>query len=501
MTEPGRSSLRPPFDHTGLAATPGYEVVIGLEVHAQLRTRSKMFCGCPTTFGSRPNSQTCPVCQGMPGVLPVVNRRAVEFGIRTALAFTCRVNTACRFARKHYYYPDMPKNYQISQYEEPLAEDGFLEIEVDGAPRRIGIQRLHLEEDVGKLLHEGTLATAQASLVDFNRSGVPLMETVSRPELRSPEEAAAYLRAFREVLVYLGVCDGNMEEGSLRCDANISLRPRGSTEFGTKIEIKNLNSFRNVERALKFEVVRQTAALAGDERLVQETRLWDADREVTRSMRSKEYAHDYRYFPEPDLVPLHIDRRWVEEIRAELPELPRARRQRFVDQYGLLLSTSDILTHHAPLADYFEATVADFADAKAVSNWILSESLRALAGGDERAITRAVPPHNLGGLLRLIADGTISGKIAKDVFQKMLASGEDAPTIVRREGLTQVADEAVLGGIVDSVMAANPRAIEDFKRGKTASKKSLVGQVMKATGGKANPALVDRLLEDKLSKI
>jgi len=501
MTEPGRSSLGPPFDRTGLAATPGYEVVIGLEVHAQLLTRSKMFCGCPTTFGSRPNSQTCPVCQGMPGVLPVVNRRAVEFGIRTALAFACRVNTACRFARKHYYYPDMPKNYQISQYEEPLAEDGFLEIEVDGAPRRIGIQRLHLEEDVGKLLHEGTLATAQASLVDFNRSGVPLMETVSRPELRSPEEAAAYLRGFREVVVYLGVCDGNMEEGSLRCDANISLRPRGSTEFGTKIEIKNLNSFRNVERALKFEVVRQTAALAGDERLVQETRLWDADREVTRSMRSKEYAHDYRYFPEPDLVPLHIDRRWVEEIRAELPELPRARRQRFVDQYGLLLSTSDILTHHAPLADYFEATVADFADAKAVSNWILSESLRALAGGDERAITRAVPPHNLGGLLRLIADGTISGKIAKDVFQKMLASGEDAPTIVRREGLTQVADEAVLGGIVDSVMAANPRAIEDFKRGKTASKKSLVGQVMKATGGKANPALVDRLLEDKLSKI
>ena len=481
--------------------TTDYEVVIGLEVHAQLLTRSKMFCGCPTTFGARPNSQTCPVCQGMPGVLPVVNRRAVEFGIRTALAFNCRVNARCRFARKHYYYPDMPKNYQISQYEEPLAEDGFLDIEVDGAPRRIGIQRLHLEEDVGKLLHEGTLATAQASLVDFNRSGVPLMETVSRPELRSPEEAAAYLRAFREVLVYLGVCDGNMEEGSLRCDANISLRPRGSTPLGTKVEIKNLNSFRNVERALKFEVVRQTAALAMSEHIVQETRLWDADREVTRSMRSKEYAHDYRYFPEPDLVPLHIDRRWVEEIRTELPELPRTRRQRFVDQYGLSVSTSDILTHHAPLADYFEATVADFADAKAVSNWILSESLRALAVGDERAIARAVPPRNLAGLLRLIADGTISGKIAKDVFLRMLASGEDAPTIVGREGLTQVADETVLGGIVDSVMAANPKAIEDFKRGKTVAKKSLVGQVMKATGGKANPALVDRLLEDKRSKI
>jgi aspartyl-tRNA(Asn)/glutamyl-tRNA(Gln) amidotransferase subunit B len=481
--------------------TTDYEVVIGLEVHAQLRTRSKMFCGCPTRFGAPPNSQTCPVCQGMPGVLPVVNRRAVEFGIRTALAFHCRVNAACRFARKHYYYPDMPKNYQISQYEEPLAEDGFLEIDVDGAPRAIGIQRLHLEEDVGKLLHEGTLETAKASLVDFNRSGVPLMETVSRPELRSPEEAAAYLRAFREVVVYLDVCDGNMEEGSLRCDANVSLRPRGTAELGTKVEIKNLNSFRNVERALTFEVVRQTRVLEANERVVQETRLWDADREVTRSMRSKEYAHDYRYFPEPDLVPLQIDRRWVEEIRAGLPELPRPRRERFVRQYGLSLTTADILTHHGPLADYFEATVADFSDAKAVSNWILSELLRVVTVGDERAIFQAVPSHNLAGLLRLIADGTITGKIAKDVFQTMVDSGEDAPTIVARGGLTQVADEAVLGGIVDSVMAANPKAIEDFKRGKTAAKKALVGQVMKATGGKANPALVDRLLEDKLSKI
>jgi len=481
--------------------TTDYEVVIGLEVHAQLRTRSKMFCGCPTRFGAPPNSQTCPVCQGMPGVLPVVNRRAVEFGIRTALAFHCRVNAACRFARKHYYYPDMPKNYQISQYEEPLAEDGFLEIDVDGAPRAIGIQRLHLEEDVGKLLHEGTLETAQASLVDFNRSGVPLMETVSRPELRSPEEAAAYLRAFRAVVVNLGVCDGNMEEGSLRCDANISLRPRGTVELGTKVEIKNINSFKNVERALKSEIARQTLVLEANERIVQETRLWDADREVTRSMRSKEYAHDYRYFPEPDLVPLQIDRKWVEEIRAELPELPRARCERLVSQYGLSLTTADILTHHGPLADYFEATVEDFSDAKAVSNWILSELLRVVAVGDERAIFQAVPSHNLAGLLRLIADGTITGKIAKDVFQKMVDSGQDAPTIVRREGLTQVADEAALNQVIASVMAANPKAIEDFKRGKTAAKKALVGQVMKATAGKANPALVDRLLEDKLSKI
>jgi len=487
-----------------------YDVVIGLEVHAQLLTRSKMFCGCPTTFGAPPNSQTCPVCQGMPGVLPVVNRRAVEFGIRTALAFNCRVNEACRFARKHYYYPDMPKNYQISQYEEPLAEHGVLDIEIDGASRTIGIQRLHLEEDVGKLLHEGTLETAQTSLVDYNRSGVPLMETVSRPELASPEEAAAYLKAFRAVLVFLGVCDGNMEEGSLRCDANVSLRPRGRAELGTKVEIKNMNSFRNVQRALEFEVRRQAQALDAGERIVQETRLWEAERGYTRSMRSKEYAHDYRYFPEPDLVPLRIDRPWVEEIRAGLPELPRARRQRFVAAYGLPPYDAALLTESRALADYYEAAVKELGPAsgrggeraKAVSNWIMSELLRVLPGDDERAIQGSpISPRHLAGLLRLIEDGTISGKIAKDVFQKMFASGEDAAAIVGREGLTQVADETAVGPIVDTVIAANPKAVEDFKRGRTAAAKALVGQVMKATGGKANPALVNRLVEDKLAKI
>ena len=510
MTEPGRISRRPLPDRAGLTdpAPTNYEVVIGLEVHAQLLTRSKMFCGCPTTFGAAPNSQTCPVCQGMPGVLPVVNKKAIELAMRTALAFGCRVNPACRFARKHYYYPDMPKNYQISQYEEPLAEEGRLEIDIDGASRTIGIQRLHLEEDVGKLIHEGTLETAQASLVDFNRSGVPLMETVSKPELRSPEEAAAYLKAFRAVLVFLGVCDGNMEEGSLRCDANVSLRPRGSTTLGTKVEIKNLNSFRNVQRALEFEVKRQAQALDAGERIRQETRLWEADRGYTRSMRSKEYAHDYRYFPEPDLVPLRIDSRWVDEIRAGLPELPRARRQRFVAQYGLPGYDADVLTQTRALGDYYEAVLREPAPSagadrpKIVSNWVMSELLRVLPGDDERAIaTSPIPPRHLAGLLRLIDDGTISGKIAKDVFQKMFDSREDAATIVGREGLTQVADETALGAIVDSVMAANPKAIDDFKRGKTVAKKSLVGQVMKATGGKANPTLVDRLLEDKLAKI
>jgi aspartyl-tRNA(Asn)/glutamyl-tRNA(Gln) amidotransferase subunit B len=479
-----------------------YEVVIGLEVHAQLATRSKMFCGCPTTFGTTPNSQTCPICLGMPGVLPVINRRAVEFGVRTALAFGLRVNAACRFARKHYYYPDMPKNFQISQYEEPLAEDGALEIDGRDGPRRIGIQRLHLEEDVGKLVHEGDFAAAQASLVDYNRSGLPLMETVSRPDLRSPAEAAAYLKAFRAVLLYLGVCDGNMEEGSLRCDANVSLRSTGATELGTKVEIKNLNSFRNVERALEYEAKRQSEELAAGRRIVQETRLFDADRGVTRSMRSKEYAHDYRYFPEPDLVPLKLDPAWVESLRAALPELPRARRQRFTSEYGLPAYDAEILTQSRALAEYYEAAVRVHANAKAISNWIMSELLRELGGDDEAALASArVSPAHLAGLVRLIDDGTISGKIAKDVFARMLASGEEPATIVQREGLTQVADAGALEALVDQAIAGNPKAVADFKAGKTAAAKAFVGQVMKASGGKANPAMVDRLVQEKLSRI
>src|SRR5262249_49321946 len=371
--------------HAPASAVMKYDAVTGLEVHAQLTTRTKMFCGCPTTFGAPPNTQTCPVCQGMPGTLPVINRRAIEYGVRTALAFECRVNAACRFARKHYYYPDMPKNFQISQYEEPLAAHGMLEIDLlDGHSRRIGIQRLHLEEDVGKLVHEGTLETAQTSLVDFNRAGVPLMEPVSKPEIRSPEEAAAYLRAFRAVLVYLGVCDGNMEEGSLRCDANISLKPAGAAELGTKVEIKNMNSFRNVQRALEFEVRRQADALDRGERIVQETRLWDADRGCTRSMRSKEFAHDYRYFPEPDLVPLKLDPAWIEEIRAGLPELPRARRQRFVAAYGLPAYDAALLTQSRALAEYYEAAVREFPQPKIGSNLVMSELLRQLPDDDER---------------------------------------------------------------------------------------------------------------------
>ncbi|HYE92006.1 MAG TPA: Asp-tRNA(Asn)/Glu-tRNA(Gln) amidotransferase subunit GatB [Terriglobales bacterium] len=476
-----------------------WEVVIGLEVHAQLTTRTKMFCGCPTTFGAAPNTHVCPVCLGMPGTLPVINRRAIEYGVRTALAFNCRINAANRFARKHYYYPDMPKNFQISQYEEPLAEEGWLEVELDGATRRIGIQRLHMEEDVGKLVHEGTLETAQASLVDYNRAGVPLMETVSKPEIRSPEEAAAYLRAFHAVLVYLGVCDGNMEEGSMRCDANVSIRKRGATALGTKVEIKNLNSFRNVQRALEFEVKRQAQAMESGERIVQETRLFDADHGYTRSMRTKEFAHDYRYFPEPDLVPLKLDDAFIEGVRRELPELARARRQRFVTEYALPPYDADVLTQSRALGDYFEAAVKAGASAKPAANWVISELLRVVPADDDEAIAAApVPPAHLAGLIKLIDDGTISGKIAKDVFERMVASREDAATIVTREGLTQMADTGALATIVDQVIAQNPKAIADWKAGKAAAAKSLVGQVMKATQGKANPAIVNKLIEEKL---
>jgi aspartyl-tRNA(Asn)/glutamyl-tRNA(Gln) amidotransferase subunit B len=396
----------------------------------------------------------------------------------------------------------MPKNFQISQYEEPLAEEGALEVDGPEGPRRIGIQRLHLEEDVGKLVHEGDFATAQASLVDYNRAGTPLMETVSKPDIRSPEEAAAYLRAFRAVLLALGVCDGNMEEGSLRCDANVSLRPRGATELGTKVEIKNLNSFRNVQRALEFEVKRQAAALGKGERIVQETRLFDAERGITQSMRSKEYAHDYRYFPEPDLVPLKLDPGLVKSVGDALPELPRARRQRFVTQYGLPPYDASVLTQSRALADYYEAAVRAHANPKAMANWIISELLREVDADDEAAVAGArITPERLAGLVKLIDDGTISGRIAKDVFARMLVSGEPAATIVQREGLTQVADAGALEALVQQAIAANPKAVADFKAGKAAASKALVGQVMKASGGKANPAMVDKLVQEKLSKM
>jgi aspartyl-tRNA(Asn)/glutamyl-tRNA(Gln) amidotransferase subunit B len=435
----------------------------------------------------------------MPGVLPVINRRAVEFGIRTARALRCRVNPECRFARKHYFYPDMPKNYQISQYEAPLAEDGWLEVELDDRARRIGIQRLHLEEDVGKLIHAGgVFEAATASLVDFNRAGVPLMEIVSRPDLRSPAEAAEYLRGLRTILRYLEVCDGNMEEGSLRCDANISLRPAGAAELGTKVEIKNMNSFRHVRDALEHEAARQARALERGERVVQETRLWSAERGITLSMRSKESAHDYRYFPDPDLVPVRPEPGWVGELERGLPELPRARRRRFLEQYGLPPHDAELLAGDRALADYYEEAVRAHPNPKALANWIGSELLRELAG-DPAAVTGSpVRPGHLARLVALVDGGTLSGRMAKQVFERMARTGEDPDAIVEREGLRQVADHGALASVVEEVLRAHPGVVADYRKGKKQAAGFLVGQVMKATQGKANPQLVNRLLAERL---
>jgi aspartyl-tRNA(Asn)/glutamyl-tRNA(Gln) amidotransferase subunit B len=481
-----------------VSTTVTYEAVIGLEVHAQLLTKSKIFCGCSAVFGAPPNSQTCPVCLGMPGALPVLNKRVVEFAIRSALALGCDIAPTCRFHRKNYFYPDMPKNYQISQYELPLAWRGSIEFPVDGTTRRIRIHRLHLEEDVGKLLHAGTLQAADSSLVDFNRSGVPLMEIVSEPDIRSPEDAAEYLRQLRAILVYLGVCDGNMEEGSLRCDANVSLRQAGSEELGVKAEVKNMNSFKNVQKALAFEIRRQAQILDEGGRIAQETRLWDADQELTLPMRSKEYAHDYRYFPEPDLVPLAVSPQWIDEIRASLPELPQQRRARFVGEYGIPDYDAAVLTASRPLADYYEEVAQAIREPKLASNWVMVELLGHL-NKDGREITDSpIPPAELAALLTLLVRGTISGKIAKTVFEQMYQTGQPAELIVKEQGLTQISNQDELLKIVEEVLAAHPEPVADYRKGKVQSLTFLVGMVMKSSRGKANPRAVNELLIERL---
>jgi len=474
-----------------------FEAVIGLEVHAELLTRSKMFCGCTTTFGAPPNSHTCPVCLGMPGVLPVINRRGVEFAVRTALALNCRLAPMSRFARKNYFYPDLPKNYQISQYELPLSEHGFIEFPLDGARRRIGIRRVHLEEDTGKLVHAGVMERAESSLVDFNRCGVPLMEIVSEPDLRTPEEAAEYLRQLRAILVYLGVCDGNMEEGSFRCDANVSIRPQGATELGTKIEVKNMNSFKNVQKALDYEIRRQVKAVTSGETLVQETRLWNADQEITLSMRTKEFAHDYRYFPEPDLVPLVLEPAWIEEIRRTLPELPGVKRQRFVAAYTIPEYDAGVLTTSPALANYYEAAVTAHRDPKVVSNWVMVELLGRLNKDGKDIIQSPISPERLAAMLDLLAKGTISGKMAKEFFDEMYATGADPAEILKKKG-GQIADAGELEKIVQDILAKNAAAIAELRKGKESAFNFLVGQVMKATRGKANPQLAGELLRKLL---
>ncbi len=475
-----------------------YETVIGLEVHIELRTRTKIFCDSTTEFGGEPNTHVCPVCLGLPGVLPVVNKKVVEYAVRAALALNCQVAGFSKFDRKNYYYPDMPKNYQISQYDLPIAEHGYLDVQTDDGEKRIGITRLHMEEDTGKLVHQGTITTTPYSLVDYNRAGVPLIEIVSEPDLRSPEEARRYIEKLKAIIQYTGVSDCKMEEGSLRCDANISIRPVGSDTFGTKTEIKNLNSFKALFKALSYEVERQADVLEKGGRIVQETRTWDEGKGVTLSMRSKEHAHDYRYLPEPDLVPLVIDKEWVEDIRNSLPELPDARRERYVKEYDLPDYDAAVLTNTKELADYFEACVAACPNAKTVSNWVMGDLSRLLNAGAMEITECRVKPAQLASLLLLIDKGTISGKIAKSVFEEMFSSGKDAEVIVKEKGLVQISDESAIEAVVDQILSGNPRSVEDYRAGKERALGFLVGQVMKLTKGKANPELVNRLLKKKL---
>ncbi len=472
-----------------------FETVIGVEVHAQLRTNSKMFCGCGTTFGLSANSQTCPVCLGLPGSLPVINRTAVEMAVRAGLALNCTIATNNRFARKNYFYPDLPKGYQISQYESPICQHGWIEIRNDGGTKRIRIRRAHLEEDAGKNIH-GT--GTGGSRVDLNRAGTPLLEIVTEPDMRSADEVVAYLKGLREILMYLGVCDGNMEEGSFRCEPNLSLRPSGQKEFGTKVELKNINSFKYVKDAVEYEVKRQTKALNEGGEIRQETRLWNIERGETAVMRSKEEAHDYRYFPDPDLVPLKLDEEWIESFRASLPELPAARMRRFIADYGLPEYDATILTGSKGIADYFESSVKLFNQPKTVSNWVMGELMRELNNAGTDISASPITPERLVNLLQMVDKGTISLKVAREIFPELYSSGKTPEQIVQEKGLTQVSDEGALVKIVDGVLSKHPAQVTQFKEGKQQVLGFLVGQVMKASGGKANPGKVNELLKKKL---
>ena len=477
-----------------------YDPVIGLEVHAQMLTESKIFCGCSTRFGGEPNANACPVCAGFPGVLPVLNQRAVEFAMRAGLAAHCDIAQSSRLARKNYFYPDLPKGYQISQYELPICVNGYIDIELAGVPKRVPLTRIHMEEDAGKNIHD---LRSDASLVDLNRAGVPLLEIVSEPDLRSAEEAVIYLKTLRAILQYLAICDGNMEEGSFRCDANVSVRPQGSDTLGTKVEIKNLNSFKAVEKAILYEIQRQSDTLAEGGKLVQETRLWDENREVTRSMRSKESAHDYRYFPDPDLLPIVINDDWLARIKATLPELPDQRRARFMSDYKLPAYDAELLTGRKDIADYFESALAMHENAKALSNWIVGDLFRVLKERklDERLTIGAWPiqPAQLAELVKLIDQGKISGKIAKTVFDALLDSPRSPQEVVAEKGMEQVSDTGSIEGSIDAVLAAHTKQVTDYRGGNEKIFGFLVGQVMKVTRGKANPQLVNELLKRKLA--
>lgn len=472
-----------------------YETVIGLEVHVELATNTKIFCSCSTSFGAPANTQTCPICLGHPGVLPVLNKQAVNFAMKAAMALHCQVAEDTKFDRKNYFYPDSPKAYQISQFDKPIGEHGWIDIEVDGETKRIGITRLHLEEDAGKLNHDG-----DASLVDFNRVGVPLIEIVSEPDLRSPKEAKAYLEKIKSIIQYTEVSDVKMEEGSLRCDANISLRLVGAEKFGTKTELKNLNSFRNVERALEFEEIRQAEVLDDGEKVVQQTLRWSEELNTIKVMRSKEEAHDYRYFPEPDLVRLHIDEDWKQAVQAELPELPDKRVARYKSEFALSAYDAGVLTSSRVLADFFEDTVSKGADPKLASNWLLSEVLGYLNNQNLELKDTPLTSSHLAEMITLIQKGTISSKIAKDVLKEILATGKKPSAIVEEKGWVQISDEGAIKAAVVDVLGANPKIVEELKSGRDKVLGFLVGQVMKATKGKANPQLVNQLIREEVKQ-
>lgn len=473
-----------------------FETVIGVEVHAQLRTNSKMFCGCGTTFGLSANSQTCPVCLGLPGSLPVINRMAVEMAVRAGLALNCTIAANNRFARKHYFYPDLPKGYQISQYESPICEHGWIEVrDSGGETKRIRIRRAHLEEDAGKNIHEtGT----NGSRVDLNRAGTPLLEIVTEPDMHTADEVVAYLKGLREILMYLDVCDGNMEEGSFRCEPNLSLRPSGQKEFGTKVELKNINSFKYVKDAVEYEIRRQTKVLNEGGTIRQETRLWNIERGETAVMRSKEEAHDYRYFPDPDLVPLKLDQAWIDGFRSRLPELPAVRTKRFVSDYGLPEYDATILTASKGMAEYFETCAEQFPQPKIVSNWVMGELMRELNNSGTDIAVSPVTPERLVSLLQMVDKGVISLKVAREIFPELYSSGKVPEQIVQEKGLTQVSDEGALEQIITEALNKNPAQVAQFKEGKQQVLGFLVGQVMKASGGKANPGKVNELLRKKL---
>jgi aspartyl-tRNA(Asn)/glutamyl-tRNA(Gln) amidotransferase subunit B len=472
-----------------------YETVIGLEVHVELHTKTKIFCGCSTSFGAPPNTHTCPICLGHPGVLPVLNRQAVEYAMKAAMAINCEIADWCKFDRKNYFYPDLPKAYQISQYDQPIGRNGWIDIEVNGQTKRIGITRLHLEEDAGKLTHvEG----GYASLADFNRVGTPLIEIVSEPDIRSPEEAKAYLEKLKAIMQYCDVSDVKMEQGSLRCDANISLRPYGQKTFGTRAELKNMNSFRGVQRGLEYEQLRQADILDSGGQVEQETRRWDEAQGKTFSMRGKEEAHDYRYFPDPDLVRIRLDDEWKAKVRASIPELPDARKARYIKEYGLSSYDADVLTSSMKLADLFEDSLKYTTDAKASANWIMGDLLGYLNANDLEIENVPLTGQGLGEMIQLIEKGTISNKIAKTVFKSMIETGKSPKQIVEEQGLVQISDEGAILAIVDAVIAANPQSVADYRGGKDKALGFLVGQIMKETKGKANPGLVNKLLMERL---